>query len=199
MIKKIYTIKKGFSLIETLIAVSILMIAVSGPLALVQAGLFSSIHQRNQVIATYLAQEAIEYIKNIRFTNSYNYYAGIQGNDWMESPDGGSLLAICEQNDNRDDGCFVDIYGKLTGDKHFVRFEQGDPKKFLNKIDKGSAIIYSYEDDGEPTTYNRIVKIKEISSDEAVVSVTISWKDAGLERSYTVNTNIYNYAIGDAD
>src|ERR1035437_529341 len=95
MIKNIHKNQHGFSLIETLIAVSILMIAIAGPLSLVQAGLFSSIHQRNQVTATYLAQEALEYIKNIRDTNSYTQYTANLV-DWLTGPGGTLLTTTCD-------------------------------------------------------------------------------------------------------
>ncbi len=57
---------KGFTIIETLIAVAILMIAIVGPLTIAHRGLIAAITAREQITANYLAQDAMEYLKNIR-------------------------------------------------------------------------------------------------------------------------------------
>jgi Tfp pilus assembly protein PilV len=62
--------ERGFSLFETLVAIFILMVAVAGAMSLTQKSLTSSAYSKDQVIASFLAQDAIEYIRNIR---DYNY------------------------------------------------------------------------------------------------------------------------------
>jgi Tfp pilus assembly protein PilV len=56
--------KKGFTIIETLVAVTILMISIVGPLTIAQKSLMASIYARDQVTASFLAQDMIEKIKN---------------------------------------------------------------------------------------------------------------------------------------
>lgn len=56
--------KKGFTIIETLVAVTILMISIVGPLTIAQKSLMASIYARDQVTASFLAQDIIEKIKN---------------------------------------------------------------------------------------------------------------------------------------
>ena len=185
MSKDIIKNKKGFSLIETLIAVSILMIAIAGPLSLVQAGLFSSIHQRNQVTATYLAQEALEYVKNVRDTNSYSQYTASPVT-WLTG------LSACLGSS----GCYVDPHGTLTGGNFYIKAADLVPMP-LNQVLTGTVYSYSYAV-GTPTTYTRVVKITPVpvgnpASDEITVSVTVGWNDNLLARSYTVSENIYNY------
>ncbi len=58
--------KKAFSLIETLIAIAVLMIAVAGPLTIANRALNAALYSRNQATASYLAQETMEIMKNIR-------------------------------------------------------------------------------------------------------------------------------------
>jgi Tfp pilus assembly protein PilV len=65
---KIINFKKGFTIIETLVAVTILMLAIVGPMTVSQKSLVASIYAKDQVIATYLAQDAMEYLKNKRDT-----------------------------------------------------------------------------------------------------------------------------------
>ena len=200
MRKNIHKNQHGFSLIETLIAVSILMIAIAGPLALVQAGLFSSIHQRNQVTATYLAQEALEYIKNWRDTNSYTQYdPSTIANNWLAGPDRAPLTDTCALSSG---GCYVDPHGSLTGGNHFIQSVSsfsGDGYLYST----AGVFSYSYDTRGTITPYKRTVFITPVNNydsgtgthndDEVTVTVTMSWKDNALPRTYTVSENIYNY------
>lgn len=184
-------------MIETLIAVSVLMIAIAGPLTLVQAGLFSSIHQRNQVTATYLAQEALEYVKNIRDTNFYTNYG--DSSAWLNLSSGSSVKIsdVCAV------GCYVDPHGKLPGSSvnsadgnNFVHSIAYKNDLTLSSTKNSSGIFaYSYDSTGSSTPYRRIVKIENVgtSGTEIRVSVTVDWKDNSLPRSYTVKENIYNY------
>lgn len=52
--------KEGFSLIETFVAITILIIAVIGPMTLFSRAIADGIFAKNQVIAFYLAQEGLE-------------------------------------------------------------------------------------------------------------------------------------------
>ena len=69
----------GFTLVETLVAIAILMIAIAGPLTVAEKGLSASIYARDQLMASYLAQDAMESIKNIVDSNE------LAGNPWLSS------------------------------------------------------------------------------------------------------------------
>jgi len=60
---------RGFSLVETLVAVSVLMLAVVGPLSIASRGLISAQFSRDQITAFHLAREATELVRNRRDTN----------------------------------------------------------------------------------------------------------------------------------
>jgi type II secretory pathway pseudopilin PulG len=60
------TFKNGFTIIETLVAISILMIAIAGPLTVAGKGYTSAIDARNQSEASLLAQESLEYLNNLK-------------------------------------------------------------------------------------------------------------------------------------
>src|SRR3990167_8477618 len=59
----------GFTIIETLVAIAILALAVTGPMALAERGLVAARAAGQEVVAFYLAQEAFEFIKNVRDGN----------------------------------------------------------------------------------------------------------------------------------
>ena len=54
---------------ETLVAVLVLSLAITGPLGIAQKGLQTALVSKDQVAAFYLAQDAIEYIRYARDTN----------------------------------------------------------------------------------------------------------------------------------
>ena len=57
---------KGFTLIETLVAIAILTLSVAGPLLVASRALVSAQIAQEQLTASYLAQEGIEYVRMMR-------------------------------------------------------------------------------------------------------------------------------------
>ena len=60
---------KGFTLIETMVAISILMVAIVAPMSLAAQSLSAAYYARDQITAFYLAQEGIEVVRSVRDTN----------------------------------------------------------------------------------------------------------------------------------
>ena len=58
--------KRGFTLLETLVAVAILALAVSGPIYVASRVLVAAQVAKEQLTASYLAQEGIEYMRSMR-------------------------------------------------------------------------------------------------------------------------------------
>lgn len=64
---------RGFTLIETLVGVSILMIAIAGPLTVANRGYTAALNAKSQSIAINLAQETIEYISYLKDNQHYTW------------------------------------------------------------------------------------------------------------------------------
>lgn len=58
--------QKGFTLLETFIAITVLMLALVGPLTVTQRSIRAGAIAKEQVIASFLAQDALEYIRAVR-------------------------------------------------------------------------------------------------------------------------------------
>ena len=160
-------LSRGFTFVETLVAISILLLAVAGPLTLGSQGLNASRVARDQVIATFLGQEAIEYARNIRDTNA------LQGEVWLEG------LDACTG------ACTVDVpqntIAMCTGTCPALRFD-------------AEVGLYGYESDWLPTKFTRSVTITEtVAGREAHIIVATSWNDGKLTRSVTVNEYLFNW------
>lgn len=170
----------GFTLLEALVAVSILMVAVSAPITIAQKGLSSAVYSKDQMIASYLAQDVIEYIKNKRDEVSINN----PNFDWDDL----NILSGCIVDDittSDNVGCQIDttkeVEDAILPYSNSVALRK-DPNSF-----------YSYSNGGTETKFKRQVQIKlnDIgdNQDEALVVVTIRWG----ENILNVRTLIYNY------
>lgn len=67
--RRIILKNRGFTIIETLVAVALLMISIAGPMVVANQALTAAVNSRNSFIATNLAQEGMEYLKNIKDNN----------------------------------------------------------------------------------------------------------------------------------
>ncbi|MEK7219403.1 MAG: prepilin-type N-terminal cleavage/methylation domain-containing protein, partial [Patescibacteria group bacterium] len=79
--KKIFQQKhKGFTLIETLIAISIFTVSILALMSVLGQGISNTNYAKQKIIASYLAQEGIEYMRNMRDNDVL--YTQITGKNW---------------------------------------------------------------------------------------------------------------------
>jgi len=165
--------KKGFTLIETLVAIFVLLVSTTGPLTFAQSGLRSSFLARDQIVAFYLAQDAIETIKSMRDNSS------IQGNDW--------LAGIPVQCFTAGQKCQIDTIGNVE----VTTCSSGgcDPLRINNNNQFGVG------GSGPASQYTRTLYLSEIVNDrEAQIIVDVSWDTNFLsDRSIIVQENVYNW------
>ena len=69
----------GFTLIETLVAITILTLGIVGPLELAYKSISYTKLSQNKITASYLAQEGMELVRYIRDTNKINSNPWLQG------------------------------------------------------------------------------------------------------------------------
>jgi prepilin-type N-terminal cleavage/methylation domain-containing protein len=112
MTNKFYT---GFTLIETLIAILVLSVALTGPFVIAEQGLQASLISKDQNTAFYLAQDAIEYIRYARDTNCLVATEGTGGScpiaNWLAGNGNGNQtinLTPCVSADGSA-ACTIDV------------------------------------------------------------------------------------------
>lgn len=76
---KILKLNTGFTLVETLVAISIFTGSVLGLLVLTGGNVSNTNYARDRIVATFLAQEGLEYMRNLRDT-----YTLFESNGWEE-------------------------------------------------------------------------------------------------------------------
>lgn len=171
---------KGFTLIETLVAVLILATAIAGPLSIASRSLNTALVAKDQIVAYYLAQDAVEYIRFKRDTACLMGGSPCDSGVWL------ATVASCITTD----GCnvdsttdVVDACGNSTcsasGDIGRMRF---------------NTTSQTYNATGTVLPlFTRIIKITG-SGNEVLVTVTVSWNDIGsVTRSVNVKESILNW------
>lgn len=164
----------GFTLIETFVAVSVLLISLVGPLSIASQSLRSAYYARDQVTAYYLAQEAIEYVRAKR---DQNYIAGTS---WI------SGLEACEVIGGNDPSCSIDF-------KNFTQTVCNGGVCDPLKLSSDDQIFNTVS--GTPSLFTRSLKIIPVANnaDEVTLQVTVSWVSAGISRSFQLKEDIFNW------
>ena len=164
---------RGFTLIETLVAITVLTMIIIGPLSLAAKSIGASLLSQNQITAFYLGQEALEYIINVKDNNF------LQGLDWLNG------LNNCLGAD----GCYVDI------PRNTINACVGTCP--LIKYDDTGGFYYNYQT-GQNTIFIRTAKVTKINiqgnNDEARIQVTVQWLEKfGGQKSFTLQEDIFNW------
>nr|AQQ75003.1 hypothetical protein [uncultured bacterium] len=89
--ERLRTSEHGMTLVETLVAVSILSIAIVAPMTLTMRSLSAAYYARDQVIMSNLAQEGIEAVRALRDANILT----IATNSEADCSDGGPMQLLC--------------------------------------------------------------------------------------------------------
>lgn len=157
--KKSVSTSRGFTLIETMVAISILLMSMTSPIIIARQGMISARQARNSITAFYMAQDAIEYIRNVRDSNF------LSGQPWLTSFD------PCLDN-----LCQVDT----LSDNFTTAFSSCDVANGCSEINKlvdvnGNFTFYDYNTDYPSSGFVRNVKIVTINQDEVRVEVKILW------------------------
>ncbi|QSH39327.1 type II secretion system protein [Candidatus Kaiserbacteria bacterium] len=169
---KTHVHKRGFTLIETLVAISVLVVAVTGPLTLASQSLFAAVYAKDQTTAFYLAQEAIEMVRNKRDNNLLAFLGGTDV-DWLLNIPVDTSFQVDIPNDTIV-ACGTECLStKLKHDGIFYNTQLGESTRFGRSV----SVIK------DPTL-----------EDEAVVTVVVQWQTGAFqERTISVQERIYNW------
>jgi len=191
---------KGFTLIETMIAVFVLAIAMNGLLGLISSSLFSARYAKNDIVANYLIQETIDYIRNDRDTIAFQKMNDI-GGGWNSflSKYGYSTASLCFSAE----GCEIEP-ANISSDNINVcntpssaNFGTIDCKILDYDENASNRSFYTYQGGGKPSNFKRrvIMSINPTinNSDELDIKVTVEWLNSNVVRSRSSSVSLLNW------
>jgi prepilin-type N-terminal cleavage/methylation domain-containing protein len=175
--------KKGFTLIETLIAVFVLVLAITGPLVYATNNLRSSFDSRDQITAFYLAQDVLEYIKNKRDDNVV--LDGLREN-WLTG------FSLCQSSN----GCTIDTMLDIV--RSCPNSDGCSISRPLKIYQQNNLDVYGIDPGSTKSRFWRKIEINDVvSSEEVSVTITVGWSSSlnATEKKIVVKEHIFNWAI----
>lgn len=173
---------KGFTLVETLVAIGILVTAVTGAFTAAQAGISSAIYSKDQIIAFNLAGEGVEQIRNLRDEN------GIKGQNWMSgiaqnSSDPCYFGKVCTVDAVNTDANGRPIITTCSGALGTCPVLKQDP---VNGF-------FGYASGWTDTAFKREITLTQVNDHEVSMLVRVSWSKGLNNRQFDVRENIFDW------
>lgn len=182
--------RRGFTIVETMVAIAILLLSITAPLTIAEKGLASAEAARHEITAFYLAQEGLEYVRNLRDTNALSGLGG--GANWLQD------LNQCLTAG----GCGIDTTEASPGQQITGCNQNNDDCRLWQYTGNASSPLFGIfghrtTSGWAPTNMTRKIHISDIqTSIEAKVEVTVTWVAGSLgARTLTVKENIFNWYV----
>lgn len=173
---------RGFTFVELLVGVVILTAAIAGPFFAVQQALRTSYIARDELTASALAQEGIEYVRWVRDSN-YHYNRVV--------------------NPATDRPLYYGMNG-TNGPNCFTSACTVDPRATINPVVScGGATcssrlylstqgLYNQASSGSATKFVRSVRLTQLNANEVRITVTVTWRTYTPE-TLTVHDTLTNW------
>jgi len=177
----------GFTLIETLVAVTILTLTIAGPLYTASRALVAAETARDQLTASYLAQEGVEYVRMMRDTEFLSAYRvggiNISSTAWTNFLTGSDAASITQC---RSTACTLDPARTMgSGGGFSLQPCSGaacTPLYLANGIyTQQSGLVGAVQ-----TPFTRTIQTTSISADDEKVASTVTWSFHGTPYAVTI-------------
>jgi len=192
-----YNVADGFTLVETLVAISIFTGAILSMLAFSGGSIGDTTYSKNKLVATFLAQEGLEYMKNLRDTHVLFVSDG-----WTLFRD---KVAPCEGGN----GCYFNpasVSYAIPSDKAMNNLTitacPGTcPKMYYDNSENVTTTRYNYNPSGQQTNFIRKIEVKNFNygggatdgsaevNKEIVVISTVYWTKG--DKTFSVSFSNY--------
>lgn len=181
----------AFTLVETLVAVTILTLAVAGPIYVADRAIIASRLAESQLVASYLAQEGVEYARHMR-DNEYlaSFRTGgtaVSQSAWDAFLSGSDSYSItqCESS-----GCMLDpTKPPGTGSHAALNPCSGES---CTPLYVGQNGVYKQDNSGGAivTPYTRTVQAFPVSANDERIVSTVSWEYHGVPYTVAVTDHL---------
>ncbi|MBP6860133.1 MAG: type II secretion system protein [Candidatus Pacebacteria bacterium] len=191
---------KAFTLVETLVAITVMTIATLAPFAAVQQVMRASNLSHDQLVASSLAQEAVEYVRFVRYTNWLKSEENEGGTGEYEPLKG--LNGTSGPNCLGTNTCTIDARkapysGSTLQGAAYCTASGANPCARLYRTAEGLYTQDASETDGTANTqteFLRTVSVDESTEGDGYVTVTVrvTWTDRGTHE-IELEENLYNW------
>lgn len=195
MIRRSLT-REGFSLIEMLVAVSVLLLVIVGPMTVTSRAAKSSAFASEQVQAFFLAQEGLELAQKLRDDLFLQYFAGSITNPWTRFSDNtnSGVYGLCYGSN----GCGLEWVDSTTVASPISCTTLTNCR--LNFKDSASRSKYTYSTTGtiETTPFTRQIIFTRVPATNPIaveVRSIVTWRTGSLIAEQRVETQTYLYNI----
>lgn len=171
------TTRRGFTLIETMVAVSLLSVAIVSPMSLATQSLASAYYARDQITAFYMAQEAIETVRAVRDGNILQNSQGTTVNLLAGIPDTTGQPFRVDTRTNTMTLC------------------QSDPGGVCIPL-QTDGTLYGYDPTWKSSNFTRTVTANFVAgtTDEVKITAVVSWRTGSYQtRSFTLSEDLYRW------
>lgn len=189
--KKITKLNKGFTLVETLIAISIFTMSILALLVVLSQGISNTIYAKTKIIGSYLAQEGTEYTRNMRDT--FVLYSASSQAGW-DAFNSKLTNASCEGAN----GCFFDDRNVSFADTTMPMTDLIFTACSSSTCPNGALLYnsltgkYNYVS-GVNSGFIRKIRISQVSANETKVFSTVSWTQGSGTYSINFSESLYNW------
>ncbi|MCX6754253.1 MAG: type II secretion system protein [Candidatus Nomurabacteria bacterium] len=179
----------GFTLVEAMVAVLILTLTVASLMTVVANSLFTARYASDDITASYLMQEAVDYIRNDRDSSIF-----LQNSTWDEFK---HKYDNCLPEVN---GCYLDVVNKEGTEPlpapYFVSTH------YLYYDDHAETTPYYVTDTGPDsisgmlkTSFQRKIVVTNMpeTPDEMDIAVTVTWLNGGSVKTRTLTSTLTNW------
>jgi Tfp pilus assembly protein PilV len=177
LIEKFSRRNKGFTVIEALVAITILLLGVLGPLSVATRGITDGMIAKNQIVALGLAQEGVELIRakiDSNLNNSNLWLTGLDSCLNSASPPTCRVLATSNEYESCDlSAGTCDLRSGSNG---------------IYVVTGGTGQIFSREIQVAVTPATSPL----VSDVEAKITIKVGWWNKNQHRDVTLNTYVYN-------
>lgn len=174
--------QKGFTVLESIVAILVLSLSVSGVFSAVQQGLSQSIIAKDEIRAFYLAQEAIEIIRNKRDANQLNKIINASANSW--------LYGISQ---NSSDPCYFGKVCEADAVAMSLTYCGVAWNSCENLRQDPNTFLYGHNASWPLTNFKREIQIESINANEITIIVRVVWTKGLVSREFKAKTNLFKW------
>lgn len=166
----------GFTIVESLVAITILVLVVTGVASAIQTGISSYIFSKDQIIAFYLAQEGFEQIRNIRDEN------GLKNQPWLTG------ISVAPG-----DPCFFGSACIVDPVLSNIPVRCSAPGNCPILRQNASTGFFGYDSAWPATIFTREIVLTQINAKEISILVTVDWSKGLTNRQFNARENLLNW------